>query len=211
MNYKRSIGIIKAFFLYGLFACIFLFLTGQSPQNIIVDSNYSFAEAVDGKNIPESILKNLVLIDVEYYSFDRKLHKGQLVIHKNLQKDILDIFKLIKEKQFPVAKVIPIVKYGWSDDKSMRDNNTSSFNYRYTKGTKVFSAHASGRAIDINPWLNPQLLNGKTIPAGAAYDSGKAGTITKKSFLVKEFKKRGWQWGGTWKSTKDYQHFEKTK
>jgi hypothetical protein len=26
---------------------------------------------------------------------------------------------------------------------------------------------------------------------------------------VKLFKKLGWTWGGDWKSTKDYQHFEK--
>lgn len=28
--------------------------------------------------------------------------------------------------------------------------------------------------------------------------------------VVEEFKKRGWQWGGDWKSFKDYPHVEKT-
>ena len=27
--------------------------------------------------------------------------------------------------------------------------------------------------------------------------------------LVREFKIRGWSWGGDWRSVKDYQHFEK--
>jgi hypothetical protein len=28
--------------------------------------------------------------------------------------------------------------------------------------------------------------------------------------VVKAFAKRGWKWGGNWKSLKDYQHFSKS-
>jgi len=35
------------------------------------------------------------------------------------------------------------------------------------------------------------------------------GTIARNSFLVREFTKRGWKWGGLWRRNKDYQHFEK--
>jgi hypothetical protein len=41
------------------------------------------------------------------------------------------------------------------------------------------------------------------------YDVKLKGTITADSFLVREFTKRGWKWGGYWKKNKDYQHFEK--
>ena len=29
------------------------------------------------------------------------------------------------------------------------------------------------------------------------------------SFIVQEFEKAGWTWGGRWKDRQDYQHFEK--
>ena len=91
----------------------------------------------------------------------------------------------------------------------MKDNNTSAFNYRFISGTRVISKHASGLAIDINPLLNPYVKNGINTPEGSTYDTTKAGTLTVNSPLVKEFKKKGWKWGGDWKNLKDYQHFEK--
>lgn len=200
-----------------LFALIFT-ITGITSKNIqsiseesgyVIDSNIDFEQAVSGKNIPQSIIENLRLVDVYYYGFDEKLHKGQLVVHREVVLDIIEIFEFIRERQFPISKVIPISKYGWSDDKSIMDNNTSAFNYRYISGTRVISNHASGLAIDINPGLNPYIKNGSSLPANCIYDTTKAGTILADSDLVKEFKKKGWQWGGDWKSLKDYQHFEK--
>ena len=89
------------------------------------------------------------------------------------------------------------------------DNNTVAFNYRKVKGSKVLSAHSYGMAIDINPIQNPH-IKGKVIqPPNAKYDPKVKGTILRDSEIVKEFIKRGWQWGGRWKSSKDYQHFEK--
>lgn len=181
----------------------------QQKQEIIVDCNYSLSEALYGLEIPESIKSELELVDVEYYSFDNKLHKGQIVIHKKLFHDIKTIFGIIKEKEFPVAKVIPIVKYGWSDVESMKDNNSSAFNYRLVAGTKRISNHSYGQAIDINPYLNPHIKNGIYSPKGSGYSPKIPGTIYTSHFLVKEFKLLGWDWGGDWTSLKDYQHFEK--
>jgi uncharacterized protein (UPF0335 family) len=176
---------------------------------IIIDCNYSISEAIAGKTIPLSIKQNLTIVKVQYFSFDNKLHQGQIVINKKLVKDIKEIFKIIKAEKFPVKSVIPIVKYHWSDEKSMEQNNTSAFNYRFIRGTKILSAHALGRAIDINPKLNPQEKNGKIIPHDAVYNPGKPGTFSHNSKIVRAFIKRGWKWGGFWRSTKDYQHFQK--
>lgn len=184
-------------------------LSQDVEQGFVIDSDVAFEEAVAGISIPESILENLRLVDVYYYGFDDKLHKGQLVVHKNVVLDVIEIFELIRESRFPIDKVIPISKYGWSDESSIQDNNTSAFNYRFISGTRVISNHASGLAIDINPALNPYIKNGISLPEKCVYDTTKAGTILSDSELVKEFKRRGWQWGGDWKSLKDYQHFEK--
>jgi len=175
----------------------------------VVDSEIEFDEAVSGKNIPKSIVANLRIVDVYYYGFDDLLHKGQLIVHRDVVLDIIEIFEFIRESHFPVDKVVPISKYGWSDEKSMMDNNTSAFNYRYISGTRVISNHASGLAIDINPIQNPYIKNGTSLPTNCVYDTTKIGTLTASSELVKEFKLKGWQWGGDWKSLKDYQHFEK--
>ena len=190
-------------------------LTAKENQNllqkdeIIIDSNYTFEEIFSESQFPEKIRKNLKLVSVEYFSFDDKLHRGQILIHKNFANDIIEIFKVIKEKKFPVSKVIPINKYNWSDERSMNDNNTSAFNFRYIEGTSKLSSHAHGRAIDINPRLNPQFKDGKYFPANTSYDINITGTIARNSFLVREFTKRGWKWGGLWRRNKDYQHFEK--
>jgi hypothetical protein len=73
------------------------------------------------------------------------MHRGQIVIHRDVKKDVLEIFKLIEEKSFPVHKAVPIVRYDWSDDRSMADNNTSAFNYRVVQGTERLSNHDSGK------------------------------------------------------------------
>lgn len=181
----------------------------QNKESIIIDCNYSFDETTSGKDIPNSILNKLALIDVEYFSFDNKLHRGQVVVNKSVVKDIKEIFEFIKRTKFPINKVIPISKYNWSDKASMSDNNTSAFNYRKIKGQTVLSAHSYGLAIDINPLQNPHIKEKQVNPPNAVYDIKIPGTIVKGSQLVKEFQKYGWIWGGFWKSSKDYQHFEK--
>jgi hypothetical protein len=181
----------------------------NNPSELINDSELNFAEAVSGLNIPQNILENLELVDVYYYGFDNRLHKGQLVVHKDAVQDIEEIFRFIKESRFPITKVVPISAYDWSDEKSSNDNNTSAFNYRFISGTRVISKHAYGLAIDINPLLNPYIKNGTSTPEGSTYDITKAGTISAGSQLVQEFKRKGWKWGGDWKNLKDYQHFEK--
>ena len=178
-------------------------------DNVIIDCSYSFTEAVSNLDFPNDIKNNLIILTVRYYSFEDKLHQGQIVINKNLEEDIKSIFKLIEEKRFKVAKVIPIVFYNWSDEKSMLDNNTSAFNYRFIAGTKKLSNHSTGKAIDINPFLNPQVFKDKVYPNSAKYNPKVEGTITADLFLVNEFKKMGWSCGGDWKDSKDYQHFEK--
>lgn len=182
---------------------------GQNESEPIVDSNFGFNEIFYNSGIPDKVKQNLELISVEYYSFDNKLHRGQILVNQKLAKDIHEIFKIIKTSKFPIAKAIPVNHYGWSDDSSMADNNTSAFNYRKVSGSYKLSAHALGRAIDINPKLNPHVKRGINLPPNSKYDENIPGTIRANSFLVKEFGKRGWKWGGYWRSSKDYQHFEK--
>jgi hypothetical protein len=182
----------------------------EKTGNIIIDSAMTLAEAVKGSVAPKSMLDSLCIIDVRYFSFDGHLHQGQLVIHREVRKEVQDLFKAIEKTRFPVEKVIPIIRYGWSDEASMADNNTSAFNYRVIEGTSRLSRHASGRAIDINPRLNPVFYkNGTVLPEGATYNQRQPGTFHGRHMIVKTLRARGWVWGGHFKSLKDYHHFEK--
>lgn len=184
-------------------------VNAQQADGIIIDSDLSLADALGDQKIPGPVKQQLRLVAVRYYSFDGKLHRGQLVIHRSLQREIAEIFRELERARFPIAKVIPVSQYHYSDDDSMADNNTSAFNYRRVEGTRVLSPHAFGRAIDINPFLNPMIQRGVTKPAGATYNPRVAGTITKNGIVARTFRRRGWRWGGGWKKLKDYQHFEK--
>jgi len=159
-------------------------------------------------------IDDLACLKVSHWGFDGKVHIGELVVHKKVASEVLEIFKELFEKKFPIERIRRIEAYKGDDDDSMADNNTSAFNCRKIKGSKTkLSKHSYGLAIDINPLINPYIKNGKVLPReGVKYlDRKKSvpGIIVKGGSCYSAFIKRGWQWGGQWKSMKDYQHFEK--
>jgi len=212
------------FFILTLSGCLTLEKTSTvSPerfalgtiQNPIVDSNITLSEALR-KPAPPEFKRKQRIVDVLYYSFDGKIHRGQIVIDRRLVRDIQQVFQSALETKFPINSVIPIShdrfhKNGvWnSDNQSMLANNTSAFNYRKVTGGKSLSMHSYGFAIDINPVQNPYFKGSIVLPEGAIYNPVAPGTLTAASPIVKTFKRLGWGWGGEWKSLKDYQHFEK--
>jgi len=201
-------------FLYVLSCLIFfgtvsMYSSISDSDEIIVDSNLTFEQAVQGSNAPKQIIDSLVLIDVLYISEDKKIHQGQLLINKVVEKDIKEMFDMMLKMQFVIKKVIPINIYKWSDDESMEDNNTSAFNYRFISGTKRLSNHSFGRAVDINPKWNPVIYkNGKLAPKNGSYDMNRPGTFYSEHPVVHEFKSRKWRWGGQFNKYKDMHHFD---
>jgi hypothetical protein len=112
---------------------------------------------------------------------------------------------------FPFAAWLPVEAYGASDERSMRADNTSAFNGRFMMGSTVWSQHAYGRAIDVDPLENPEIDQGSVYPANATRyvdrTLGLPGMIVPGSLVVHAFAAVGWGWGGAWHSLKDYQHF----
>jgi peptidoglycan LD-endopeptidase CwlK len=183
---------------------------GAREGEIMLDIRMGFDEALAGTLAPPEVINTLSLLDVLYYSFDGKLHQGQLVIRDQLRDEIGQIFARIRALRFPVEKIVPVVRYGWSDLASMADNNTSAFNYRVIAGTNRLSSHAYGMAVDINPRQNPVIYeDGSVLPAGAAYDPQASGSFHPDCAVLREFLSLGWKWGGDFSSFKDYHHFEK--
>jgi peptidoglycan LD-endopeptidase CwlK len=182
----------------------------MAGDGVITDSAMDFVEAVAGVKAPREILEALCLIDVRHFGFDGRLHQGQLVIHRDLAAELEEIFALMERLKFPVAGVVPIVRYGWSDEASMAADNSSAFNYRFIAVTERFSRHATGRAVDINPRENPAVYpDGRIAPAGAIHRPGSPGTFAEEHPVVVAFRERGWRWGGDFAHIRDDHHFEK--
>ena len=75
----------------------------------------------------------------------------------------------------------------------------------------VWSNHAFGAAIDVNPLYNPYVSGDFVDPAAAAAYVDRAdirpGMIADGDAAVVAFAEAGWIWGGHWAGAKDYQHF----
>jgi hypothetical protein len=157
--------------------------------------------------------RQLRLVRVSYWDFDRRSRRGSLVVNRRVTEDVISVFRRLYRARFPIRRMVPVSAYRGSDDASMADDNTSAFNCRAAVGstTGAWSTHAYGLAIDVNPVENPYLLRGRPLPpAGRRYlDRAhvRPGMAVEGGVLVRAFESVGWKWGGRWGGSPDYQHF----
>lgn len=153
-------------------------------------------------------------VELDYLDPDGRTQRGSLVVHQDYVDDVIEIFADLERMKYPIAKMQTVDHYpGAQDELSMRDNNTSAFNCRPLPGSTDWSLHAYGRAIDINPLVNPYIDNAGNLEpktAGRYLDRGLAepGMLKAGDPAVRVFTDRGWRWGGAWRNPVDYQHFE---
>jgi hypothetical protein len=153
-------------------------------------------------------------VEVNYVGFDGQTHRGELVVHQEVVADVISIFEQLHRMHYPIAKMQTVADYpGAEDELSMEDNNTSAFNCRLLPSGRAWALHAYGRAIDVNPLINPFIDSGGDIQpktAGPYLDRNRTdpGILHANDPAVRTFTDRGWRWGGDWRSPKDYQHFE---
>jgi len=154
-------------------------------------------------------------IDIDFLGFDGVVHRGQLVVHEDVVDDVIAIVDHLRRIRYPIEKMQTVDHYpGAEDELSMQDNNTSAFNCRPRPGSAAWSLHAYGRAIDINPLVNPYIdAAGDLQPstAGRYLDRTRddLGLLHAGDAAVRAFTDRGWRWGGDWRNPIDYQHFER--
>ncbi|SER07954.1 M15 family metallopeptidase [Actinokineospora terrae] len=158
--------------------------------------------------------EGLRLITLTVIGFDGRVHLGELVVAKEVASEVAKVFGELYRARYPIERLVTVEKYDADDDKSMAANNTSAFNCRPITGGTEWSNHSYGRAIDINPVLNPYISGSGTVypPNGAPYvDRTRTdpGLIHAGDATVRAFERRGWDWGGYWTTPIDYQHFEK--
>ena len=168
-----------------------------------------------GCEIPREDLRYLKLL---HYDIEGEIHIGEMICDKSIASDLTYIFKELYNAQYPIERMVLIDDYNADDETSMRNNNSSAFNYREITGGGKLSKHALGLAVDINPLYNPYV---KILPNGQLHiephNSEPYIDRTKKfhykidstDLCYKLFKQYGFEWGGEWDTRKDYQHFER--
>ena len=160
--------------------------------------------------------EDLRYLHVLHKDLDGNTHEGEMICNAYIAKDVIEIFKALYDADYPIEKIRLVDEYNADDELSMRDNNSSSFNFRFISHTTKISKHGLGLAVDINTLYNPytKVVNGKRIlepaTAGEYVDRTKnfPYKIDENDLCYKLFIAKGFEWGGSWKSAKDYQHFE---
>ncbi|WP_295935558.1 M15 family metallopeptidase [uncultured Alistipes sp.] len=175
---------------------------------------------IDGKSykkectLPRSELRYLKVL---HCNLEGETLLGEMICHKAISGDLLEIFRTLYEAKYPIERMVLIDEYDALDGPSMLANNSSGFNFRFIAGTTRLSNHSMGMAVDINPLYNPYV---KTVAERTIIDPEAAAPyvdrardfpykIVEDDLCCREFIRHGFTWGGHWTSLKDYQHFEK--
>ena len=201
----------------------------ESTENMeneeIIEESFYYTEITDeikdrivGKSYPSDVknakigFEELNYLHILYYDFENEVQEGEIICNKAIRDDLLEVFQELYEAKYQLCSVRLVDDFDANDEMSMEANNTSCFNYREIRDTGVLSRHGLGLAIDINPLNNPCVIGDSYEPltAGEFVDRSKDfdHKIDEDDLAYKLFTEHGFFWGGSWKSVKDYQHFE---
>lgn len=213
---------------YCLFLIIYLFSEQSVANTIRSNRTQPFKSSISP--IPRSIqkqikvytwhqgcpvpLKKLRYLTLSYWGFDKKPHQGSLIVNQVLATEVIQIFKLLYLHRFPLERMELMDAFKGNDQAAMTANNTSAFNCRdLSNKPGIFSQHSYGRALDINPRINPYVAGQLVLPPEASPFSDRSkpyrGKISLNTLIYRLFIQYGWDWGGNWYDVQDYQHFEK--
>ena len=186
-------------------------ITPQIKQRMLKGNSYK-----RGCPVP---LKDLRYLHLKHLDFKGNTVIGEMIVHKDVSKEVVKIFDALYAIGYPIHKMKLVSDYKGSDWQSIEADNTSAFNCRKATGSKHWSKHSYGKAIDLNSIENPYISRKGRIVHKASLKYRKRvhknNTSADKAVLLRNdkatkiFKKYGWKWGGDWSRVKDYQHFFK--
>jgi len=176
----------------------------EVPADVLARSSWS-------KNCPVAA-DELAYIVMPFWGFDNKPHTGEMLINAKWAAKVTPVFKYIYEHKFPIEEMRVTTREEVLGARYGDQNVTSSFECRRsTGGYPTWGEHASGLAIDINPFQNPWVRDGFVYPElSSSYVNRKwlrPGMIETQHAIVTKFKQIGWFWGGNWTTFDDWMHF----
>jgi hypothetical protein len=156
-------------------------------------------------------LRRLVLT---FRGFDGLPHTGQMVVHRRVARDVVGVFRALHEADFPIEQMALVRKADLDAPPTGDGNNTAAYACRPTRGATTWSAHASGLAIDVNPFMNPYVNDDLVLPELASAYTRRSwrrpGMIHRGDVVTRAFAEIGWTWGGDFRSVSDPMHFSAT-
>ena len=165
-------------------------------------------------------LGSLRYLRMQYRGFDGQTKWGEMIVHQEVAHEVVALFEQLYTMGYPIHKMQLVSDFKGSDWKSIEADNTSAFNCRNATGSKKWSKHSYGKAIDLNPIENPYISRSGRISHKASLPYRKRehtldmrpenrAVLLLRDKATKLFRQYGWKWGGVWKNVKDYQHFSK--
>lgn len=181
----------------------FSFSSGPIPAGVLRRSTWH-----KGCPVPTS---ELTYLRMSFWGFDERRHTGEMIVHDEVASDVITVFRKLYRVRWPIEEMRVTARRELDLPPTGDGNNTTAFVCRNARLSSEWSEHASGRAIDINPFHNPYVNDAVTIPELAiAYRArgwDRPGMIRHDSVVTKAFAAIGWGWGGEWWSAKDWMHF----
>ena len=153
-----------------------------------------------------------------YWDFGGAVRTGPLIVNERVARDVVWVFRRLFRARFPIDRIAlpaayrPPLPRDWFSTSDV----TAAFNCRPATGsTSVLSQHSYGWAIDINPLQNPYVRSDGTVLRRAVRpyldrSLRRRGMIHPGDVVVRSFARIGWEWGGDWRTLKDYMHFSLT-
>jgi hypothetical protein len=156
-------------------------------------------------------LTALRYVTVVFRGFDRKVHRGELVVAASAAPKMVRAFRALFAVSFPIEEMRLPTTQDVLAKPTGDGNNTAAYVCRAARGQTRFSQHAYGQAIDVNPFDNPEVKRDLVLPElASAYKDRtwhRGGMFLPGGAAVRAFTSQGWGWGGNWHSSKDYMHF----
>jgi len=157
---------------------------------------------------------DLRYLTVSFRGFDGRAHTGELLVHARVAADLVTVFGRLFAADFPIERMRISSIAELNAPPTGDTNTTEAFACRPVRGSTVWSQHAYGLAVDVNPFHNPYHKGPVVLPelASAYLDRARArpGMIQPGGPAVRAFTAIGWPWGGHYRSLKDYMHFSAT-
>ncbi len=183
----------------------FAWTIGPIPDDVLARSSWT-------EECPVAVTE-LAYVTVSHVGFDGAFHTGEIIVNVAVADDIVEVFRSLHDARFPIEQMRVITKEEIDAPPTGDWNDTTSFVCRPAVGSGSWSRHAYGLAIDINPFHNPYVKADLVLPElASAYldrDDVRSGMIAPGDAVTEAFAAIGWEWGGNWRTLKDWMHFSR--
>ncbi len=154
---------------------------------------------------------DLRYVTVSFRGFDGLAHTGELLVNARAADAMVTVFGKLFAEGYPIERMRVTSPDELNAPPTGDGNTTGAFACRPVRGQAAWSQHAYGLAVDVNPFQNPYHRGDVVLPelATSYLERGdvRAGMIRPDGPVVRAFASIGWQWGGDYRSLKDFMHF----